>query len=110
MAGEKDTKRKEEGWLAGPDAGAGRLPPQAAPKQSALSGSHYKPPPLVEVLTHEHLDYYRDEFTFRFNRRTSRHRGKLFFRLVQQAVQTEPFPYDHLIRGVPEGRSRKHNV
>jgi transposase-like protein len=62
------------------------------------------------AVSHEHLDYYLDEFTFRFNRRTSRHRGKLFFRLVQQAVQTEPFPYDHLIRGVPEGRSRKHNV
>ena len=36
--------------------------------------------------THEHLDYYLDEFTFRFNRRRSRSRGKLFFRLVQQAV------------------------
>lgn len=33
-----------------------------------------------------HLDYYLDEFTFRFNRRTSRSRGKLFYRLVQQAV------------------------
>jgi transposase-like protein len=30
----------------------------------------------------EHLDYYLDEFTFRFNRRRSRSRGKLFFRLV----------------------------
>ena len=37
-----------------------------------------------------HLDYYLDEFTFRFNRRTSRSRGKLFFRLVQQAVMIEP--------------------
>jgi transposase-like protein len=37
-----------------------------------------------------HLDYYLDEFTFRFNRRTSRSRGKLFFRLVQQAVAGEP--------------------
>lgn len=33
-----------------------------------------------------HLDYYLDEFTFRFNRRTSRSRGKLFYRLIQQAV------------------------
>ena len=31
----------------------------------------------------EHLDYYLDEFTFRFNRRKSRSRGKLFFRLLQ---------------------------
>ncbi len=39
-----------------------------------------------------HLDYYLDEFTFRFNRRRSRHRGKLFFRLATQAVQVEPAP------------------
>lgn len=62
------------------------------------------------AVSHEHLDYYLDEFTFRFNRRTSRHRGKLFFRLVQQAVQTEPFPYDRLIRGVAERRPQKHNI
>ena len=29
-------------------------------------------------VSHEYLDYYLDEFTFRFNRRTSRSRGKLF--------------------------------
>ncbi len=33
-----------------------------------------------------HLDYYLDEYTFRFNRRTSDSRGKLFYRLVEQAV------------------------
>ena len=37
-----------------------------------------------------HLDYYLDEFTFRFNRRASRSRGKLFYRLVQQAAAIEP--------------------
>lgn len=37
-----------------------------------------------------HLDYYLDEFTFRFNRRTSRSRGKLFYRLAQQAVSITP--------------------
>src|SRR5262249_11791106 len=36
------------------------------------------------AVSHAHLDYYLDEFTFRFNRRRSRHRGKLFYRLVQQ--------------------------
>jgi transposase-like protein len=45
-----------------------------------------------------HLDYYLDEFTFRFNRRTSRSRGKLFYRLLQQAVAVEPVPADR-IRG-----------
>ena len=37
-----------------------------------------------------HLDYYLDEFTFRFNRRTSRSRGLLFHRLVDQAVHLDP--------------------
>jgi transposase-like protein len=37
-----------------------------------------------------HLAYYLDEFTFRFNRRTSRSRGKLFYRLVQQAMMVDP--------------------
>lgn len=37
-----------------------------------------------------HLDYYLDEFTFRFNRRSSRSRGKLFYRLVERAVAVEP--------------------
>lgn len=37
-----------------------------------------------------HLDYYLDEFVFRFNRRTSRSRGLLFYRLIQQAVNIRP--------------------
>jgi transposase-like protein len=45
----------------------------------------------------EHLPYYLDEFTFRFNRRTSASRGKLFYRLIQQAVQIGPHPYHALI-------------
>ena len=49
----------------------------------------------------EHLDYYLDEFTFRFNRRRSGSRGKLFYRLVQQAVAVEPATYTSLIRTTP---------
>jgi transposase-like protein len=49
-----------------------------------------------------HLDYYLDEFTFRFNRRTSRSRGKLFFRLVEQAMVLEPVPFKQLLGGRPE--------
>ena len=45
-----------------------------------------------------HLDYYLDEFTFRFNRRASRSRGKLFYRLAQQAMTVDPLPL-HRIRG-----------
>jgi len=48
-------------------------------------------------FSHEHLGYYLDEFTFRFNRRSSASRGKLFYRLVQQAVQTDPQPYRQLV-------------
>jgi hypothetical protein len=40
-----------------------------------------------------HLDYYLDEFTFRFNRRTSRSRGMLFYRLIQQAAVAGPVTY-----------------
>ena len=43
------------------------------------------------------LDYYLDEFVFRFNRRTSRSRGLLFYRLLQQAVVTGPVTYDNII-------------
>ena len=46
----------------------------------------------------EHLDYYLDEFTFRFNRRSSQSRGKLFLRLVQQAAETAPISR-HRIEG-----------
>ncbi len=54
----------------------------------------------------EHLDYYLDEYTFRFNRRTSRHRGKLFYRLLGQAVTVDPVPYTAMVKGV-RGRKRK---
>ena len=46
-----------------------------------------------------HLDYYLDEFTFRFNRRTSRHRGKLFYRLVQQAMHVDPVTWKTIASG-----------
>jgi len=49
------------------------------------------------AVSHEHLAYYLDEFTFRFNRRTSHSRGKLFYRLAQQAVLVEPAPYSTLV-------------
>lgn len=39
-----------------------------------------------------HLEYYLDEFTFRFNRRTSRKPGMLFYCLLQQAVVADPHP------------------
>jgi len=55
----------------------------------------------------EHLDYYLDEFTFRFNRRNSKSRGKLFYRLVQQAVAVEPVPYKAIVRCYAGAGERK---
>lgn len=51
------------------------------------------------ALSREQLDTYLEEFTFRFNRRTSRYRWKLFYGLVSQAVSIEPAPYSRLIAG-----------
>jgi len=61
------------------------------------------------AVSHKHLDYYLDEFTFRFNRRRSKSRGKLFFRLAQQAVAVEPVPLDRILH--PEAKAkRNHNL
>ena len=50
------------------------------------------------AVSPEYLDYYLDEFTFRFNRRKSRSCGKLFYRLLQQAVGVGPSPYRAMVR------------
>lgn len=51
------------------------------------------------ALSREQLDTYLEEFTFRFNRRTSRYRWKLFYGLVAQAVSIAPAPYSRLVAG-----------
>jgi transposase-like protein len=53
------------------------------------------------AIGQEHLDAYLDEFTFRFNRRKSKSRGKLFYRLAQQAVLVGPAPYATLVKPQP---------
>ncbi len=59
------------------------------------------------AVSHKHLDYYLDEFTFRFNRRRSKSRGKLFFRLAQQAVAIDPVPYDLIVHPASKTMNRK---
>ena len=54
-------------------------------------------------VSQKHLEYYLDEYTFRFNRRSSRSRGMLFYRLMQQAVVTPPLPYRQIVE-------RNHNI
>lgn len=46
----------------------------------------------------KHLPVYLDEFTFRFNRRRSSHRGKLFHRLAEQAVRRRAVTYAELAK------------
>lgn len=60
------------------------------------------------AVSREHLNYYLDEFTFRFNRRSSRYRGKLFFRLLEHAVAVGPAPYASIVKGVRGRRKRRH--
>ena len=62
------------------------------------------------AVSHKHLDYYLDEFTFRFNRRRSRSRGKLFFRLMQQAVAVEPVPLDRILHPVARPKKKPQSV
>jgi transposase-like protein len=53
------------------------------------------------AIAHAHLDDYLNEFTFRFNRRTSTSRGKLFYRLVEQAVLVDPAPFRKIANPQP---------
>jgi transposase-like protein len=59
------------------------------------------------AVSAEHLDYYLDEFAFRFNRRKSRSCGQLFYRLLQNAVAVEPAPYKTIIRHIRPGPEHK---
>jgi ISXO2-like transposase domain len=56
------------------------------------------------AVRREHLASYLDECAFRVNRRTSQHRGKLFYRLVQHAVVVSPAPDEAIIK---HGRGRQ---
>jgi transposase-like protein len=46
----------------------------------------------------KHLPYYLVEFASRFNRKLSTFRGKLFYRLIQQALETEPMTYGNIVK------------
>jgi len=56
-------------------------------------------------IQHRHLNYYLDEFAFRFNRRRSKARGMLFYRLAQQAVAVSPAPYHAIVSPEKTGPS-----
>lgn len=54
-------------------------------------------------VAQEHLQSYLEEFTFRFNRRTSRSRGLVFRRLLEQAVVTSPTTEFDIVGGYDWG-------
>lgn len=56
-----------------------------------LLGTHHG------AVRKKYLDYYLDEYTFRFNRRSSLSRGLLFYRLMQHAVAMQPIPYRKIV-------------
>lgn len=76
------------------------------PVQFGLTGVQMAPLPIVARVIDElhrwlvgtphgavrpsHLDYYLDEFSFRFNNKRLRSPGKLFHRLLHQAVAIDP--------------------
>jgi transposase-like protein len=82
-----------------------RLCASADPAHVALPGVHRVAALLKRWLLGtyqgsvglEHFGYYLDEYTFRFNRRASRSRGLLFYRLLQQAVHAAPVPYRQIV-------------
>lgn len=70
-----------------PDLGDNLLPlvnRVASLLQRWLLGTHQG------AVQHSHLEYYLDEYTFRFNRRSSKSRGLLFYRLISQAIDLAP--------------------
>ena len=82
----------------------------APDKTEVLPGVHLTASLLKRWLTGtlhfavaEHqLPYYLDEFTFRFNRRDANSRGLLFYRLIEQAANTNPQPLHTLLRPDPD--------
>jgi transposase-like protein len=62
------------------------------------------------AVSHKHLAYYLDEFTFRFNRRRSKSRGKVFFRLAQQAVAVDPVTHQQIVHRPPRGPQPNHKA
>ena len=94
-------------FLEGPES-ASRLLPRVHRVVSLLKrwlvGTHQG------AVSHEHLDYYLDEFTFRFNRASRGAGGKLFYRLAQQAVAVDPVPYKCMVGGVENKDVANHKI
>lgn len=53
---------------------------------------------LQGSCSQEHMAYYLDEYSFRFNRRKSKSRGMLFYRLLQNAMHLPPTTYHAIVK------------
>jgi transposase-like protein len=49
------------------------------------------------AVSKRYFGYYLDEFTFRYNRRTSKSRGFIFQRLIEDAIITPPTTINYMI-------------
>jgi hypothetical protein len=100
------------GWPSYPSACGEEYTHQPEPIASSGSHAHELLPGVHRVAslvqrwllgTHQggvkpgHLQAYLDEFAFRFNRRRSRARGMLCYRLLEQSVQAPPRTYRSLV-------------
>jgi transposase-like protein len=105
---EKEGYHHRVTWLKGKKESSAELLPRVHLVASLLKrwllGTHQG------AVSREHLDYYLDEFTFRFNRRNSRSRGKLFLRLAEQAVAVAPVPYKSMVKCYAEAAAVDPNI
>jgi hypothetical protein len=96
------------GYARASDIGLVHLPGVRERLEAWLLGTHQG------AASHDQLDWYLDEFTFRFNRRASTHRGLLFYRLLEEAVVTPPLPYRRVVHsGIdpgPEGAAPRREA
>jgi ISXO2-like transposase domain/Transposase zinc-ribbon domain len=97
-----------QGWAIEARTPLAHLPEVRERLERWLLGTHQG------AASHDQLDWYLDEFTFRFNRRAATHRGLLFYRLLEEAVVTPPLPYRRLVHsGIdpgPEGASPRRDI
>jgi transposase-like protein len=87
------------------DVGKNLLPlchREAALIKRWLAGTHQG------TVRHGRLSYYLDEYRFRFNRHRSGYRGKLFYRLRQNAFPIDPVQYDDVTLALRGPRSRQN--
>ncbi len=103
--GFRHVRRVQLGATSGPEVLLPRVHRVASLLKRWLLGTHQG------GVHREHIDAYLEEFSFRFNRRTSRSRGLLFLRLMENAVRVAPLPYERLVsRRTGRGPKPQHKT